>query len=273
MLNPFDPYSKHHKKIRKLKIEGESVILKKINPDLEYPAGGVRISTLSQSLVIPNGAKGATGPAGTTGPSGPRGLEGPTGCNGPTGCRGLVGSTGPNGIIGPTGAIGPTGNIGPTGAQGPTGCYPLALPGHFSAYTSARASTVNFGTSPMPVPFDTAIAPSDAWMFVNPGTYMAQLLYTGTGGTFFIICHCSYNYAGTGNEYARMNIAVNGVTAGFGVQEIANASNMTTTISTLITLTNGTTLQVLMSANAVNSSDFTITPNGSSSYINIMQVS
>ena len=111
------------KRDKKCRVELETV-----DPSSDYPSGGVQVTASGQSIVIPNGLMGMTGPTGPTGATGPfsgeTGATGPTGSQGPSGLAGPQGLAGPNGIngtTGPTGATGPQGLMGPTGSTGPTG--------------------------------------------------------------------------------------------------------------------------------------------------------
>jgi hypothetical protein len=90
----------------------------------------------SDSLNIPAGPAGATGPTGATGPAG---TNGATGATGPAGANGATGATGPTGTNGATGATGPAGANGATGATGPTG--PQGITGNASTVPGPTGAT------------------------------------------------------------------------------------------------------------------------------------
>ena len=134
---------------------GASVVVTAIAPGATCPAGGQRVTQLSDGGIssVCNGTTGATGPAGPVGASlsatalpmlspqcptggvlvglpdggalpvcnGALGSTGATGATGGIGPTGLTGPAGPAGPAGPTGSTGATGSAGPAGAPGATG--------------------------------------------------------------------------------------------------------------------------------------------------------
>lgn len=159
-----------------------------------------------ESLVGPQGEKGApftyadftpaqlaalTGPQGPQGETGPRGEKGDTGAQGPKGDTGAQGPAGPAGesIVGPQGPKGDTGEQGPKGETGDTG--PKGPKGD-TGDTGARGNRV-WTTSSYPEDNSAnGVQAGDLW--IVPAKYgdLSQndlAIYSGTPHDWEYVCH------------------------------------------------------------------------------------
>lgn len=204
-------------------------------------------------------------------PQGPPGLRGPTGVTGQTGTSGgtgQTGTTGPTGVTGQTGTTGATGATGPTGVTGATGSLAVNY-----ASVASDIQTIVFSGANFPINFPTDLVTSvgivhpyladdSKFQILNDGIYQISwtvpvewdvtsedtvelFLYDATTATYFLPSPISKGQFDS--------ITGSSTTTRF----------MTLSGQTILSLTNGTVLQLLIHATDVITSvkyaRFTIT--------------
>jgi hypothetical protein len=158
-----------------LAIRGASPVL---NMALDSKENSGTSHPMELEVVLEGGPAGPQGPPGPTGPQGPVGPQGATGPQGLQGLQGVAGPPGPQGDPGATGATGPQGPQGPQGDAGPPGPVGMTFLGAWqssTAYVVDDVVTAN-GETWIAIAANTNSPPADN----NPE--WAKLAAKGTDG-------------------------------------------------------------------------------------------
>jgi len=198
----------------------------------------------------PTGMTGAVGPSGYFGADGATGKTGCTGCTGEKGADGSATATGADGPTGSTGETGPTGlpgeatNTGATGATGPQGIP--AMPG-VSAHGEMYSITGATGFVGFTGYYDLT---NIIWQSGSTNGFTADTsnkrLICNTDGTYLISIQLTeISWETQGNTI--YSVFVDGVQQSnltAGTDTIYNNSQISVTITGILSLTNGQVLEI-----------------------------